>query len=104
MVQKELLCVFDYSMEQRLPSCLECVLTPSMRSPGVGGQDKGVCVCVCVVCVKVRQRQVDRGEGGDYQPGKGSQPNPDSMSPSVSSLPSLGLCFSISETGIFEIK
>ena len=93
-------------MEQRLPSCLECVLTPSMRSPGVGGQDKGVCVCVCVcvVCVKVRQRQVDRGEGADYQPGKGSHPNPDSMSPCVSSFPSLGLCFSISETGIFEIK
>ena len=51
-------------MEQRLPSCLECVLTPSMQTPGVGDQDKGVFLCVCVcVCVKVRQRQVNEEMG-----------------------------------------
>ena len=65
MVQKELLCVFDYSMEQRLPSCLECVLTPSMRSPGVGGQDKGVCVCVCGVCKSETETGRQR-RGGRY--------------------------------------
>ena len=71
-----------------------------MRTPRVGGQDKGVRVCMCI---KERQRQVDRGDGEDYQPGKGSHPNPDSMSPCVRSFPSLGLCFSIPEIGIFEI-
>ena len=90
-------------MEQRLPSCLECMLTPSMQTPGVGGQDKGVFLCVCVCVCKSETETGKRGDGGDYQPDKGSHPNPDSTSPCVSSFPSLGLCFSIPEIGIFEI-